>query len=870
MLTRFRLLLASALVAVTGVVPVQAATTLSLDGSGQTIAIIDNGFDTSISQLQGKVVAEACFAGDATQSCPDGTSQMVGPGSATVTPAYAKANNFIHGTEMASVAAQVAPGAKFVLIRIGQLLANGGTRLSVIDQVKALSWLATNQGTFNISSVSLSLGAFASPLCNPTSVANDKIEAQVKVLATMNIPVFYAAGNNGVTTDVDYPACLPDTIAISALGTSPAATAIPYLEGMPASFSNSSSKTAFWTSGTWKAVDPGNTIVQSRGTSPATAAMNGFWADVKQAAPQATMQQILAAFTSSATTFTAPNVTNGLRAEAAAAATALTGVKAQIAMSLPSGNPIPTLSLSDATVDTSVVKPTISNTAALLPVANAKNWPGGWVNFSSTANDSGGIVEFDIYLQDPSGNRALVSSPLIPKGSAQSVTATDYAVIPSTAVVGSTWSLIARAYNSSGYVESSLGSFPIIPVAADLSRPSVYFNTLQKLTQPVAPGFGVYISIMVHDDVNVVGSKYVITDPNGVRTTYEGTFSGGTLSTAKGYFDTWKIPSTAPDNGVYKISGWAYDSVGGSPEQAYETVTVSNPVKVASAPTPTPSITPTPAPVVTPTPVVTPSPTPVVTPKPVVMPTPVPVATPSPSASATPKPTVSATPTPTSTPTATPTVTPKPSPTVTPSPIAKVAQTISFAKLPNAPEYGPGIALNATASSGLPVSFTAFPASYCQIAQLSSGTFVQVASGFTSLAGACVITASQAGNIVYGAAAPVVQVLSWVKDQMVINTSQITNTSVNGTSSFTASYLARTPSLNSGLTALNVPVVVTNLTPTVCSVISANLISQVGGVPTQVVIRGVKPGVCNLSLSVPATTTREAATGFAVLAVLAK
>jgi hypothetical protein len=797
-------------------------------------------------------VAEACFAGDATQSCPDGTSQMVGPGSATVTPAYAKANNFIHGTEMASVAAQVAPGARFVLIRIGQLLSNGGTRLSVIDQVKALTWLATNQSTFNISSVSLSLGAFASPLCNSAYAANDKIEAEVKVLAMMNIPVFYAAGNNGITAAVDYPACLPDTIAISALGTSPAATAIPYLEGMPASFSNSSSKTAFWTSGTWKAVDPGNTIVQSRGTSPATAAMNGFWADVKQAAPQATMQQILAAFTSSATTFTAPNVSNGLRAEAAAAATALTGVKAQIVMSLPSGNPIPTLSLSDATIDTSVVVPTISNTATSLPVANSKNWPGGWVNFSSTANDAGGIVEFDIYLQDPNGNRTLVSSPLIPKGSAQSVTASDYAVIPSTAVVGSMWSLIARAYNSSGYLESSLGSFPIIPVAADLTRPSVYFNTLQRLTQPVAAGFGVYISVMVHDDVNVVGSKYVITDPNGVRTTYEGTLSGGTLSTAKNFFDTWKIPSNAPDNGIYKISGWAYDSVGGSPEQVYETITVTNPVKLAPSPAASPSSTPTPTPVMTPTPAVTP--------------TPVPIATPTPSASATPKPTVSATPTPTST----PTVTPKPSPTVTPSPIAKVAQTISFAKLPNAPEYGPGIALNATASSGLPVSFTASPASYCQIAQLSSGTFVQVASGFTSLAGACVITASQAGNIVYGVAAPVVQVLSWVKDQMVINTSPITNTSVNGTSTFTASYLARTPSLNSGLTALNVPVVVTNSTPNVCLVISANLISQTGGVPTQVVVRGVKPGVCNLSLSVAATTTREAASGFAVLAVLAK
>ena len=584
---RIRVLLVATLIATLGMMPVQASTPLILTGAGQTIAIMDNAFDTSIPQLQGKVVAEACFAGDATKSCPDGTSEMVGPGSATINAAYAKANNFSHGTEMASVAAQVAPGAKFVLIRIGQLLANGGYRISVADQVKAFAWLAANQSTFNISSVSLSIGAYYQGSCSAANASTDPIEASIKVINSLGVPVFYADGNNGNTSVVDYPACMPDAIAIGALDQSESSTVVPYLEGLPALYSNSSPKTALWTSGTWKAVEPGNTVVVIRGTSPATAAMNGFWADVKQANPLATMQQIMAAFVSAASSFTTATVARGLRVEAQAAASKLAGVPTQIAMSTPSGTPLATTLLSDATLDTSVVKPVISPINTLLPMDNSKNWPGGYVTYSATATDLVGVTEFDIFLQDPNGNRTLVSSPLIAKGSVASVTSADYILIPQSAVIGSSWSLVARAYNSSGYIESSLGSFPIIAVPQDLTRPSVYFNTLQKFVAPVAPGFGVYISTMIHDDVKVLGSKYVVTDPNGVRTVFEGTFTSGILPTAKGFFDTWKIPANAVDQSVYKISGWAYDSVGNSDETVYETVTVTNPPK--SVPTPTPT-----------------------------------------------------------------------------------------------------------------------------------------------------------------------------------------------------------------------------------------------------------------------------------------
>jgi len=809
----------------TTVAPAHAATPLVLDGTGQTIAIIDSGFDTTIPQLQGKVVAEACFAGDATQSCPDGTSQMIGTGSATITPAYANTNNFQHGTLMASIAAQVAPGAKFVLIRIGQLLSSGAMRLSAVDQVKALTWLAANQSTFHIASVSLSLGAYASPLCMPSAIANDKIDAEEKVLNAMGVPVFYAAGNNDSTTNVDYPACLPDSIAIGALGNSPQAPVVPYLEGLPANYSNATSKIAFWTSGTWKAVNPGGSVVLTQGTSNANAAMNGFWADVKEANPSATMAQELAAFNSTASTFTATGVSNGLRVEAQAAANALSGAQTQISMSTPSGTPLATTLLTDATVDTNTIKPTIAAAPSASILTPTKAWPGGWVHFDAQAKDAGAVTEFDLYLQDPNGNRTLVSSPLISNSTTTSVIAEGYALVPSSAVVGSTWSVVGRAYDAAGYIESTLGAFVVNPVPADLTRPTVSFVTLQTFPAPVKPGYGVIVSILTRDDIAVLGAKYVITDPSGVRTVYNATPNSlNTLPDVKSYVDTWVVPSNAIDNGVYKLSGYAYDSVGNSQEVQFESFTVTNPAPAPKAATPTPVVTPSP------------------------------VATPKPSSS--PTPVVSTTPTPTP---------------VVSAPVVKQSQTISFTAIPGAAQYGPAIALSATASSKLPVTFTASPASYCQIVQATTGTFVQVANGVTNLGNACVVTANQAGNASFNAAPTVAQIISWIPDRTVINVAPATNIAVNNSESISASFTTADPLYSSGIPALNVPIAVTNLSPTVCQVVSNTQVDKGAlGVPTVTTVKGLKTGVCSLIYNVAASSTRLAATGFSNFAILSK
>jgi hypothetical protein len=105
--------------------------------------------------------------------------------------------------------------------------------------------------------------------------------------------------------------------------------------------------------------------------------------------------------------------------------------------------------------------------------------------------------------------------------------------------------------------------------------------------------------------------------------------------------------------------------------------------------------------------------------------------------------------------------------------IGKASQTISFGPLANKTYGDPDFAVNATASSGLTVSFAA--AGNCTV----SGSTVHLTS-----AGSCTITASQAGNANYNAAADVQQ--SFTINQASAGTPLSITSSVQGTLSFSS------------------------------------------------------------------------------------
>ncbi|MGA9667838.1 MAG: choice-of-anchor D domain-containing protein, partial [Terracidiphilus sp.] len=125
-------------------------------------------------------------------------------------------------------------------------------------------------------------------------------------------------------------------------------------------------------------------------------------------------------------------------------------------------------------------------------------------------------------------------------------------------------------------------------------------------------------------------------------------------------------------------------------------------------------------------------------------------------------------------------------------------QTITFAAIP-AQQANTTLALAATSSSGLPVTFTSSTSSVCTV---TGGV------ALLSISGTCSIRASQAGSPVYAAAAPVTQSFTVSLASQTITfasiPAQAINTAVPVSLSATASSLY--------------PVTFTSITPTVCSV----------------------------------------------------
>ena len=177
----------------------------------KTLVIIDSGINTDLAWAKNAVIDEACFV--ELHRCPNGFSQMVGAGAAKVTPAMTTASSFSHGTQMASVAVAINPNVKIVSIRVAGLTPRG---VPTPYSGKAISWaldyVEANKARLNVGAVSISLGnSYRSTAC--PIVGN--LQKQITNLMASGIPVVIAVGNGG-STKIDYPACIPQAIAVGA------------------------------------------------------------------------------------------------------------------------------------------------------------------------------------------------------------------------------------------------------------------------------------------------------------------------------------------------------------------------------------------------------------------------------------------------------------------------------------------------------------------------------------------------------------------------------------------------------------------------------------------------------------------------------
>lgn len=241
-----------------------------------SIVIIDTAIDSTASHLSGKIVYEVCVM--ETTRCPNGKAFMEGPGSATLPVTQVYKGGFNHGTIMASVALQSNPDVGIVFIRIVPMANNGNTGVYTDRAVDlALDWVIANKAKFNIVAVSASIGRNNFKSLTNYCPINATLQQDIITLQSLGTAVAFAAGNKYDYDRVDYPACIPQAIAIGSVEKSERI----------ALHSNGGPDIDFYVLG-----DYTTPITRAVGTSAATAAFAGYWAKVYTGTYQSTYDYI--------------------------------------------------------------------------------------------------------------------------------------------------------------------------------------------------------------------------------------------------------------------------------------------------------------------------------------------------------------------------------------------------------------------------------------------------------------------------------------------------------------------------------------------------------------------------------------------------
>lgn len=247
---------------------VVVATPTNADTPAKTLVIIDSGINTELPWVKQALVEEACFIENG--RCPNGLQTMFGSGSANLSPATVTDKALSHGTQMASVAVKVNPNVKFVFIRIVGVTAKGTASTYTTKAVtQALAWVSDNSTRLNVGAVSVSLGRTytltACPIESP-------LQALIVKLASAQVPVVVSVGNGSNPKRVNYPACIPEVIAVGATETPYAMKGVVGWVNPVMSISNGGSDLDLYTLGKFVSSDISGVESLTLGSSNATVA----------------------------------------------------------------------------------------------------------------------------------------------------------------------------------------------------------------------------------------------------------------------------------------------------------------------------------------------------------------------------------------------------------------------------------------------------------------------------------------------------------------------------------------------------------------------------------------------------------------------
>ncbi len=176
---------------------------LDKQGAGTSVVVIDNGVDYT------KADFGSCTAIASPSSCKV-IASLDQVTSNLFTGIRQAATNHDHGTNVAATVLGVAPASKIISFNVFDTVGHAYSN----DIIAAIDWGIDNQGTYNIATISLSLGGsdkFASP-CN-----NDWSASAISRAKNAGISVVVAAGNGGYNDGLSSPACAPDAVSVGAV-----------------------------------------------------------------------------------------------------------------------------------------------------------------------------------------------------------------------------------------------------------------------------------------------------------------------------------------------------------------------------------------------------------------------------------------------------------------------------------------------------------------------------------------------------------------------------------------------------------------------------------------------------------------------------
>jgi len=272
----------TALVALMLIVPTASHAALKNTTIEPTLAILDTAIDTSLPAFKDKIAQEVCLLERG--PCPNGTTFMEGPGAASMPSNMITKNGFDHGTQMTYIALENNPNMKIVFIRIIGNNPDGIRQVATEAAVyNALQWVINNKDKYNIKAVTMAQAIRSTSVdvdyCQKTPITQSKIQS----LVSINVPIFLPAGNDFDYKRINWPACLPESIAVGA--TMPTKAIATYTNYDP-------NLIDFFAQGTTVTYGPNNVKVPVAGTSASIQSAAASWVAISSSKPGLTYNQM--------------------------------------------------------------------------------------------------------------------------------------------------------------------------------------------------------------------------------------------------------------------------------------------------------------------------------------------------------------------------------------------------------------------------------------------------------------------------------------------------------------------------------------------------------------------------------------------------